>query len=218
MSKSNISGAKQRQVNAALTAIVTTKLATLDAAAGDHLIAKLAAFGEHVAPAIRAAIDQFSAVPPVKLALVNASLQLDAIASYDPKGFKTRKGLWVSDDFQSRVGKKAKPVNDLPTITLTSGDLARNAYDREIKVDPVMPTNHVFESESEFVAYLDQMISKQPNGEKGDLLNNGYWNIFYVAGCVVYVYWYSVYRRWNVNAWSLDDFNWYAGCRAFGCN
>lgn len=217
MSKSNISGAKQRQINATLTAIVTTKLATLDAAAGDRLIAKLTAFGEHVAPAIRAAIDQFSSVPPVVLKLVNSSVQLDAIASYDPKGFKTRQGLWISDDFHSRVGKKAKPVNDLPAITLTSGDLVKNAYDKEIKADPVMPANYVFESESDFVAYLDQMISKQPNGEEGDLLNNGYWNIFYVAGCVVDVRWFSDDRKWRVSTWELDG-SWSAGLRAFGRN
>ncbi len=218
MSKSNISGAKQRQINATLTAIVTTRLATLDAVAGDRLIAKLTAFGEHVSPAIRAAIDQFSDLPPVKLALVNASVQLDAIAAYDPKGFKTRKGLWVSGDFQSRVGSKAKPVKDVGTITLTSGDLVKNAYDKEIKADPVMPANHVFTSESEFVAYLDQMVSKQPNGEEGDLLNNGYWNIFYVAGCVVSVGWGGDDREWSVSAWELDVGSWSAGCRAFGCN
>lgn len=218
MTKSNIPGTKQRQIKAAVAEIVGTKLATLDAAAGDRLIAKLTAFGEHVAPAVRAAIDQFSAVPPVVLKLVNANVQLDAIASYDPKGFKTRPGLWVSDDFHSRVGKKAKPVNDLPAITLTSGDLVKNAYDKEIKADPVMPANHVFESESDFVAYLDQMISKQPGGEEGDLNNQGYWNIFYVVGCVVGVGWYSDSREWSVHTWKLDDDYWNAGHRAFVCN
>jgi hypothetical protein len=218
MTKQNISGAKQRQINAAVTSIVTTKLATLDAAAGDRLIAKLTAFGEHAKPGLIAAIDQFSAPPPVVLKLVNASVQLDAIASYDPAGFKTRKGLWVSDDFQSRVGKKAKPVKDLGAMTLTSGDLAKNAYDKEIKADPVMPANHVFESESEFVAYLDQMIQKQQSGEEGDLLNNGYWNIFYVAGCVVSVDWFSDCREWGVGTWDPGVGGWSAGLRAFGCN
>jgi hypothetical protein len=220
MNKLNISGAKQREIKAAVAEIVGTKLATLDAAAGDRLRAKLAAFGEHVKPGLIAAIDQFSALPPAVLKLVNASVQLDPIASYYPKGFKTRKGLWVSDDFQSRVGKKAKPVNDLPASSLTSGDLVKNAYDKEIKADPVMPANHVFESESEFVPYLDQMISKQPNGEEGDLLNNGNWNIFYVAGCVVGVLWNwnSDDREWHVRTWGLGGGGWGAGGRAFGRN
>jgi len=189
------------------------------------LIANIARFGEHVGPGLIAAIDQFSAlptvrvrIPTVKLALVNASVQLDAIAAYDPMGFKTRKGLWVSNDFQSRVGSKAKPVKKLSAITLTSGDLLRYADDKEIKADPVMPANHVFESESEFVAYLDQMIQMQLNGEKGDLLNNGYWNIFYVADCVVLVRWDSHSREWNVDTWNLDEAYWYAGYRVFGCN
>lgn len=217
MSTSNISGAKQRQIKAGVAEIVGTKLAKLDAAAGDRLIAKLAEFGEHVKPGLIAAIDRFSAVPPVVLKLVNANVQLDAITSYNPSKFKTRKGLWVSDDFQSRVGKKAKPVKGLPAITLASGDLVKNAYDKEIKADPILPANPVFQSESEFVAYLDQMISKQPNGKEGDLLVNDYWNIFYVPGCVVSVCWYGDLRRWLVGAWGLGGF-WCAGRRAFGRN
>lgn len=218
MVKSNIPGTKQRQIKAAIAEIVGTKLAKLDAAAGDRLIAKLTVFGEHVGPGLIAAIDQFSALPPVVLKLVNASVQLDTIAYYDPKGFKTRKGLWVSDDFHRGVGSKAKSVNDLPAITLTSGDLVKKAYDRDIKADPVMPANHVFESESEFVAYLDQMISKQPNGEEGDLNSQGYWNIFYVAGCVVNVRWRSGSREWDVDTWELDKGFWATSHRAFARN
>lgn len=217
MTKSNIPGTKQRQIKAAVAEIVGTKLATLDAAAGDRLIGKLAELAAQVGPGIIAAIDQLSALPPVVLKLVNASVQLDPVASYDPKGFKTRKGLWVSEEFHRHVGSKAKQVQDLPAITLTSGDLVKNAYDREIKADPVMPANHVFESESDFVAYLDQMISKQPGGEEGDLNNQGYWNIFYVAGYVVFVRWHGG-QEWHVRAWKLDGALWYAGYRAFSRN
>ncbi len=152
------------------------------------------------------------------LQLVNPSVHLDAIASYDPKGFTTRRGLHVSDDFHSRVGKKAKPVKDLPAITFTSSDLIKNAYDKEIQADPVMPANHMFESESDFVAYLDQMLSKQPNGEEGHLLASGGWNIFYVAGRVVYVRWRADRLKWYVHAWRLDDDCWGAGRRVFGRN
>ncbi|MEK7101155.1 MAG: hypothetical protein AAB921_03600, partial [Patescibacteria group bacterium] len=149
---------------------------------------------------------------------VNDNVQLDAVASYDPSGFKTRPGLWVSDEFASRVGSKAKPVENLGAITLSSFGLAKNAYDKDIKSDSNMPANHVFESESEFVAYLDQMIQKQSEGKEGDLLNNGYWNIFYVAGCVVNVGWNSDSREWYVRAWNLDVDFWGAGARVFARN
>jgi hypothetical protein len=158
------------------------------------------------------------ATKPSVLKLVNNSVSVEAVTTYDPSGFKTRPGLWVSNEFHSRVGSKTKPVENLGAITLSSFDLIQNAYDKGIEADPAMPANHVFASESEFVACLDQMISKQPNGEEGDLLTNGYWNIFYVAGCVVSVDWSSGRREWDVCAWSLGDGRWLAGYRAFGCN
>src|SRR3989344_4164188 len=39
-----------------------------------------------------------------------------------------------------------------------------------------------------------------------------------VAGYVVNVNWNADNRKWNVNAWKLDDDNWNAGCRAFSRN
>ncbi len=161
---------------------------------------------------------QSQADKPSLLTPVNARIQIDAITSYNPKEFKTREGLEVSNDFQSRVGRKAKSVKNLGAITLTSADLVRSAYDTEIKADLLMPANLVFQSNSEFVACLDQMIQKQSNGEEGNLLKNGYWNIFYVADCVVLVYWNSHRRLWVVNTWMVDVSNWHAGNRAFGRN
>ena len=39
-----------------------------------------------------------------------------------------------------------------------------------------------------------------------------------VAGYVVNVNWNSDNRKWNVNAWNLDDDNWNAGNRVFARN
>ena len=39
-----------------------------------------------------------------------------------------------------------------------------------------------------------------------------------VAGCVVNVNWNADNRKWNVNAWKLDDDNWNAGNRVFSRN
>ncbi|MCX6739399.1 MAG: hypothetical protein NT098_05135, partial [Candidatus Parcubacteria bacterium] len=68
---------------------------------------------------------------------------------------------------------------------------------------------------------IADIISRQPKGESGTLLNNGYANLFYVqAGAsvfVVYVNWYGF--EWNVYDWSLDENDqWYDGFRVFSRN
>lgn len=153
---------------------------------------------------------------PAVLKLVNDSVQLDAVASHNPQDFfKTRKGLWISDEFKSRILTKAKPVENLDPLTLVSRELTKNAYDREIT--PELGENYIFD-ESEVCARIAAMIDKQPNGIAGDLLNNGYANLFYVAGCVVGVRWDGVGRKWRVRAWGLDGDLWGAGPRAFSRN
>lgn len=152
--------------------------------------------------------------PPV-LNLVKGAVRLAAIAAYDPAELKTRKGLWVSDDFVRLVRSKAKPVINLGSLSLHSRELTRNAYDREIA--PELGEKHIFD-ESEVCARIEQMTSKQPGGEEGDLLNTGYANLFYLAGCVVYVYWYADVREWRVRTWKLGGGYWRAGDRAFSRN
>lgn len=153
---------------------------------------------------------------PLVLKLISKRVRIDAIKSYDPSGFKSRPGLFVSDDFQARVGSIAKPVKNLSAIKLSSFDLTVDASDKEIKSE--LPANHVFKDESEFVAYLDQMISKQSNGETGDLLNNCFSNLFYVVNCVVAVYWDVSDLRWEVHTWRLSTRRWNAGRCVFSPN
>ncbi|MCX6739374.1 MAG: hypothetical protein NT098_05010, partial [Candidatus Parcubacteria bacterium] len=68
---------------------------------------------------------------------------------------------------------------------------------------------------------IADIISRQPKGESGTLLNNGYANLFYVqAGAsvfVVYVCWSGF--EWCVSAWLLDeDGQWSGGGRVFSRN
>lgn len=179
-----------------------------------------AAWEAHLKSVLRSGLPNQPQSPPAPkpavLKLVNDSVQLDAIASHNPQEFfKTRKGLWVSDDFRSRILSRAKPVENLDPLILVSRELTKNAYDREIT--PELGEDYVFD-ESEVCARIAAMIDKQPNGIAGDLLNNGYANLFYVAGFVVRVGWYGGARRWYVHAWRLGDGPWRAGLRAFSCN
>lgn len=154
---------------------------------------------------------------PSVLELVDGNIQLGAVASSDPQAFfKTRAGLWVSDEFERWILPKAKPAN-LSAVSFSSYKLKQGAHDREII--PGLPATYVFD-ESELCARIEQMIAKQPNGASGDLLTSGYENMFYAADRVVLVYW-SVgdwSSSWYIVAWSLGDHYWGAGCRVFSRN
>ena len=71
----------------------------------------------------------------------------------------------------------------------------------------------------EFLALITELIGKQPNREDGPLLTNGYINIFYVQlkGRVVAasVYWGSLDREWNCDAYGLVDVDWNDGSCVF---
>lgn len=132
--------------------------------------------------------------------------------AFDPaKFFVTRKGLWVSDQFTRLVLPMAKIAEPTGVVSLQSYDLVRSAYDRDIKAE--MPHNHEVA-----LWVIAKMIEAQEGGKSGPLLNDDYWNIFYIAGFVVFVYWYAYYREWSVIAWHLDDDRWSARCRAFSSN
>lgn len=214
---SNVSGTKQRQIKAAVAEVVGAKLATLDGEAGDRLLGKLDLLRECIKSPITNIIDELSRDIPPKLKLVNAGIELGAVESHDPQAFyQTRKGLYVWPEFKSRVLSSAKPVSNLSALSLNSYELTENMYDKDIKAE--LPAGHVFEDPSELCARIEQMISKQPNGEEGDLLNNGYANLFDLPGYVVDVHWDGDYREWYVYAWELDDDRWHAGCRVFSRN
>lgn len=69
------------------------------------------------------------------------------------------------------------------------------------------------------LAYLYELLSKQPNGESGALLTNGYANIFYIRGTdnnfwAVGAFWDG--DGWSVRASSVEDpYCWNDGDRVF---
>ena len=153
---------------------------------------------------------------PAVLSLVNPSVGYAATDDSNPaEYYQTRPGLWVSGDFERLVRSKASRVS-VAAATGKSYDLTKPANDRTIEDE--LGEGHQFESESELCAYLAQMIDKQPNGSESDLQNNGYWNLFYLRGCVVGVRWGAGDREWDVYAWQLVGVEWGAGSRAFSRN
>lgn len=137
-----------------------------------------------------------------------------------PDFFKTRKGLWLSDNFQNFILAAAKDeAVQAPDTTIGYADLAEAANDAEIAAE--LPKGHVFEDVDAFLSYLGDLIETQWGGKDGVLLNKNYRaNIFYVKGLngerfAVYVYWRGVDRRWHCYASRLDDYRWLAGFRVF---
>jgi len=124
--------------------------------------------------------------------------------------FRTRKGLWVSDDFRTRVVAKAEPSSEIRASKHVP--LKRDMTDAEI--EEMLGDGHLF-TETEACALIESLISKQEGGKGGELLNNGYANLFYLGSCVVDVRWYADYRRWEVRTWERGDRRWYAGAQVF---
>lgn len=124
--------------------------------------------------------------------------------------FRTREGLWVSDDFRTRVVANAKTRSAVPKHRHI--DLPRHMTDTEI--ENMLGEGHLF-TDVALCATLEQMLAEQQGGKEGRLLNNGFANLFYTASSVVSVGWYADYREWFVFTWQRDDVRWLAGSRVF---
>ncbi len=145
----------------------------------------------------------------------------ERVGPLDPaEYFKSRAGLWVSAEFRDRILAVASPAASAPT-TFASYELVKRSNDDEIRRE--LPEGHVFEDVSAFCAHLAGLISRQPGGKEGDLIANGYANIFYVRGInsevfAVSVYWNAGHREWRVHARRLDDYRRDVGRRVLSSN
>lgn len=126
--------------------------------------------------------------------------------------FQTRSGLWVGNDFHSRIVANARPSDAGTTLKVNSAEFTRDLTDKEI--EEALPKEHLFD-ETMVCAVIADLIAKQPNGENGTLINNGRANLFYTESYVVLVRWSADYRRWYVSAWWRGAYRWYAGRLAF---
>lgn len=132
--------------------------------------------------------------------------------------FKTREGLWVSDDFNNLIltGVSKESASAAKT-TLGYADLAQRANDAEIGGE--LPEGHVFTDVVIFLGYLATLIKGQWGGREGKLINNDYANIFYVKvngdTFAVRTRWIAGAREWRCHADRLSRTQWLAGGRAF---
>lgn len=141
---------------------------------------------------------------------LDTDIKFSVAEPVDPQDFfKNRRGLWVSSDFESRILADAKTVAAFD-FKMESLELTQDATDAQIEES--LEHKNIFK-ESDVCAIIAHLISQQPKGEKGILLEDGKWNLFYTASFVVYVGWYG--DEWSVGAWDRVDGRWGRGLRVF---
>lgn len=130
---------------------------------------------------------------------------------FDPgKFYQTKEGLYVWDDFKTRIVSAAEPVKaEVGFKKTTFWKFTQVATGQDLFAER---PKDVW-SATDFCAWLSVKLTQQSNGQAGELLNTGYANLFLVQGIngsvfVVDVDWYSIFRKWFVHTWSLgDDWN-----------
>ena len=109
-----------------------------------------------------------------------------------------------------------KVEEEAPEGLLIPLAFTRAAYDREIIADLGGE-----EKAAVTLTEIWRLMKAQANGEKGDLLTNGYANIFYVCDTsgvlrALYVFWGV--GGWRVIAYALDGGQWHGGGQVFSRN
>lgn len=143
-----------------------------------------------------------------------------ATESFAKEGFFTKNGpvkLYFWDNFANWILKAIPETVPAFQGKLTKTQLTESMYDSAILNELGNPKPFTV---GESVAIIRDLLTKQPNGESGELQNNGYANIFYVQlenarVLAVYVHWYSDYRGWGLGAHDLDDDQWFVGYCVF---
>lgn len=150
------------------------------------------------------------------LTLVEESIAVVSTTFKTKDFFKHRSGtpkLYLQDNFKNWILDNAPETVEFAGETLSNFKLGKNIYDSEICKELDNPEPF---SIAELLGMLKSLIEKQPNGEEGTLLNNGYANIFYVKlpnGKTVAVdaYWGSGGSEWRLRAWRFDVDDWAEG-------
>ena len=138
-------------------------------------------------------------------------------ATFDPNVLAPRIGLYAYENFVDRVRSRAQKVESMEALALPYSDLDEDsAYDS--RIGSSLGQGYEF-SETEVCYVIDRLVSRQLNGEDGDLLTNGYANLFYIKnGSVVDVRWYTGHRDWFIDDWDRETDRWLRGIRVFSRN
>lgn len=141
------------------------------------------------------------------------AISLVTTTFHDPDSYyKTRSGLDVWGGFRSSIAANAIPTPAGARFNLSVSMVVSDAADA--KIEAALSPNHLFD-ETTVCAIVAAMVTKQEDGEDGDLENTGHANVFYTRSCVVYVFWHGTHRRWSVFTWERVGAGWGTGDRVF---
>lgn len=125
--------------------------------------------------------------------------------------------IWMSDEFGNRIKKFLPKSLQSSDTAFDSFDLTENMFDSQIMHEL---GNSPLPKMSELVCSVAGMVAKQPNGEEGHLLANGYANLFYGSSdedgrfLVLCVHRYDGLWVWHCNEFD-ERGKWSAGRRVF---
>jgi hypothetical protein len=170
--------------------------------------------GQILAGHLELALEQ--AIRGMMVLVSRRTVSLQILVQNNPDAyFRTRTGLWVSNDFRSHIVAKAQwyPAGT-SSIVVNVDEISQEDGAADKEIEGALPTRHLFD-ETDVCAIVETMISKQPNGMEGDLENTGKVNLFYTSSYVVRVGWRAVNVRWYVETWRRDESRWDTGGRVF---
>lgn len=121
--------------------------------------------------------------------------------------------LYFWDNFANWILKAMPETIEAFQGNLMKTQLTEYMYDSAILNELGQPKPFTV---GEFAAIIRDLLTKQPNGENGTLLNNSYANIFYVQlegarVVAVSVRWSSGRRGWGLDARGLGGYGWVDG-------
>jgi|SRR3990172_10448492 len=123
---------------------------------------------------------------------------------------------WLSDNFQKYVLNPAKPFSAISGMSFSKHSLKETTYDKDIMEElGINEQSGKLMTREEILHTIADLTGKQPKGESGTLLTNGYATIIGYMKCddgvvrAVRVRWYSDNREWICYCRGLDG--WFGG-------
>lgn len=132
------------------------------------------------------------------LELIEKKISIETDAFTPKDFFKGREGLYIGYNFQKEFLPNTKDVKK-SAFSLQAFKLIESANDA--KIEESLPKEYLFD-ESEVCSIIADLISKQPKGQEGILLNDWSANLFYTPSFVVRVSWFG--GEWFVFAGHRD--------------
>lgn len=122
---------------------------------------------------------------------------------------------WLGDNFKKHILAPAKVVSSLPSISFDKHKFMETVYDKEIMERFQISESAGFMTREEILWSIASLTAKQPNDEKGVLINDGYATLIGYMLCddgfvrVVFVLWRSDYGEWicycgGLGSWHAD--------------